>query len=403
MLKKIPLLFLLAVCAVPLLGSSLQEFSFKIVDAGTLFPIRDARVELIQGKTVTKCSADLIGNPSANVPFGAYRVMVTAPGYVPLDTLTVLNDDKPIRVFMLHKQVQADDHVKFSVNESGSVISLNIEDLHEPEPEEEPEEIKDTVVPVQATVIGKTTVVTPVVIPKTPVVEPDPKPEGNTVMRDKLVESFIDPAFNVWETDTAAAAELPATLEESLTEAEYVPNNIVFLVDRSASMALDGRFELLKKSILKLMVFLRPVDKISVVAYGSGVEVLFAGVEGSDVTAVKEGLKLLKPAGTSDIVSGLRKAYEIAQEEFIAGGSNLIILATDGDIAINGPSKVLIGKNLASGTRLSVFGIRNAPFTELSMRELAKLGAGDYLNMRKGRKVEQMLIDEIKDKSLIRK
>ena len=47
----------------------------------------------------------------------------------------------------------------------------------------------------------------------------------------------------------------------------YAANNIVFLIDVSLSMKREGRLDLLKASMLKLLTILRDIDQVSILNY----------------------------------------------------------------------------------------------------------------------------------------
>lgn len=397
----------------------MRKFTFKVVDGHTLTTLTNAEVTVIRGKNSRRCFPDMIGNPTCDLDTGKYRVQVHADGYKDLDTVFVIKADRDFCVLMMYKQTFEDRDVSFSVKESPGVISLNIEDLQRgnQDPEEEAEEetvavdLKDTMsasIEAAPDVVKKDTIKPKVEglkprefkqIPMPPA-PARPKPElVNSVMQPKREESIF------FEEDTTYADSMSAPIlpEDILNETEYLPNNIILLVDRSSSMAFEGRYTLLRRSVMKLVAHLRPVDKLSLIAYGSAAEILVQGVEGNDRKAIESGLRKLKPTGGSEYSKGLKLAYQVAQEEMITEGNNIIILATDGELVITSNTRSMISEGVVTGVKLSIFGIKNSESTERNMRQLVELGGGDYLNMRKASKVDQLLVDEIKNQSIIKK
>src|SRR5690606_30302799 len=120
--------------------------------------------------------------------------------------------------------------------------------------------------PILAVVPEEPEEIEPEVIPEEPVEEPE-EPEEPEEFEEIVLE--IEPEIPD-ETIAPMEEEVPEVPDPPITEpaAEvYVANNIVFVVDVSASMSLDGKLDLLKASMLELLDVLRPEDKISLVAF----------------------------------------------------------------------------------------------------------------------------------------
>ena len=74
---------------------------------------------------------------------------------------------------------------------------------------------------------------------------------------------------------------------QSLSVAKVPLANFVFLVDVSGSMDSDDKLPLLKKSLLTLVDYLNPKDRIAIVTYASGVRKVL------ESTPVSEAAKIL--------------------------------------------------------------------------------------------------------------
>ena len=79
----------------------------------------------------------------------------------------------------------------------------------------------------------------------------------------------------------------------------FAANNIVFIVDISASMNTKGKLDLLKMSMIELAKHLRKEDHVTLVAYSSKVNLLLENVSGSDQAQIIQQIKSLKAGGST--------------------------------------------------------------------------------------------------------
>ncbi|HEY1055649.1 MAG TPA: YfbK domain-containing protein, partial [Emticicia sp.] len=97
---------------------------------------------------------------------------------------------------------------------------------------------------------------------------------------------------------------------------------------------------------------------------------------------IKEALENLEAGGSTAGGEGIKLAYKISQENFIKGGNNRVILATDGDFNIGTSSeadlKTLIEHKRESGVYLSVLGFGMGNYKDNKMETLADKGNGNY-------------------------
>ncbi len=191
--------------------------------------------------------------------------------------------------------------------------------------------------------------------------------------------------------------------KEILDPNRYAPNNIVFLLDVSVSMKQQGRLDLLKTAMIELVNILRPIDKLSIVTYASETEVL---LEGMPVTTKEPFIKTiqdLSAGGYTAGAKGLKKAYDICLKHFIDQGNNQIFIATDGAFNLEKGDRDLINiaeKAARKNIKISVIGVKNEKWTEKSMKQLAEISGGTYIQIKNYRDAQTVLLEEIKKHSL---
>lgn len=176
-------------------------------------------------------------------------------------------------------------------------------------------------------------------------------------------------------------------------------NNLVFLIDVSGSMYSDDKLPLLQKSFAMLAENLTERDRVSIVTYAGYETVVLEGEPGNHTAKIVAALEDLEAGGSTAGEAGIRRAYAIAEENFIEGGNNRIILATDGDLNV-GASSVgelnrLVSKKRKSGVFLSVLGVGTGNLKDNKMETLADNGNGNYSYLDSIFEAKKVLVDEM--------
>lgn len=160
------------------------------------------------------------------------------------------------------------------------------------------------------------------------------------------------------------------------------PANLVFLVDVSGSMQSPDKLPLLKASLKLLVNELRPQDRITLVTYAGSTAVILPPTPGSERAAIASAIDALSAGGSTAGASGIELAYRAAQQAFIPGGINRILLATDGDFNVGVTDfrqlKGMVEEKRKSGVALTTLGFGTGNYNEHLMEQLADAGDGAY-------------------------
>lgn len=178
-------------------------------------------------------------------------------------------------------------------------------------------------------------------------------------------------------------------------EMEELPNsNLVFLIDVSGSMSANNKLPLLKRAFKMLVNELRPNDRVAIVVYAGSAGQVLESTPGNQKQKIIDALDRLQAGGSTAGGQGLKLAYKIANENFIDGCNNRIILATDGDfnVGVSSTSEMerLVEKERELGTFISVLGFGMGNIKDDKMETIANRGNGNYAyidNIREARKV----------------
>ncbi len=172
------------------------------------------------------------------------------------------------------------------------------------------------------------------------------------------------------------------------------PANLVFLIDVSGSMQSPDKLPLLKTAFKMLVNELRPQDRVAIAVYASAEGLALPSTAGKDKKAILAVLDQLEAGGCTAGAAGIQLAYKVARENFVKGGNNRVILATDGDfnVGVSSTSELIrmIEEKREQGIFLSVLGFGTGNLKDSRMEQLADKGNGNYAyidNISEARKV----------------
>ncbi|SFQ01667.1 vWA domain-containing protein [Enterovibrio norvegicus] len=167
-----------------------------------------------------------------------------------------------------------------------------------------------------------------------------------------------------------------------IPKAERKASNLVFLVDVSGSMAQPNKLPLLVQSLSMLTKELGENDTVSLVTYAGNASVVLKPTKGDNTQAILNALKSLNAGGGTYGESGIKLAYQQAQQGFIKGGVNRVILATDGDFNLGVTNmdelKDIITAERKKGVSLTTLGFGRGNYNDALMEQLANTGDGNH-------------------------
>lgn len=178
------------------------------------------------------------------------------------------------------------------------------------------------------------------------------------------------------------------------------PSNFVFLVDVSGSMEKEERLPLVQQSLMLVVNQLRHQDRIAIVSYAEKAVMVLDATPGDQKEIILSAINNLKAGGNTAGNDGLHLAYQIANRNFISGGNNRVIVATDGDFNVGASSEealvAQIEKRRSSGIFLTIFGFGVSEEDEKAMEQMANKGDGNYSLIHDFASAQKVCVDEMK-------
>lgn len=160
------------------------------------------------------------------------------------------------------------------------------------------------------------------------------------------------------------------------------PANLVFLVDVSGSMGEPRKLPLVKQGLRTLVEQLTSRDRVAIVTYAGASGLALESTPGDRRNEIIAAVARMESGGSTNGGAGIKLAYQVAEDNFIRGGTNRVVLATDGDfnVGVTGDEELvrLIEGEREKGVSLSVLGFGGGNLNDSMMEKLADHGNGNY-------------------------
>ena len=176
------------------------------------------------------------------------------------------------------------------------------------------------------------------------------------------------------------------------------PSNLVFLLDVSGSMNQPNKLPLVKSALKLLLNQLRTQDRVAIVTYAGHAGIALESTPITEKQKIINALDNLYAGGSTAGAQGIKTAYKIAKDNFIDGGNNRVILATDGDfnVGVNSADDLekLIEEKRKSDIFLSVLGFGTGNYKDHQMQVLANKGNGNHAYIDNMLEAQKILVNE---------
>ncbi len=181
--------------------------------------------------------------------------------------------------------------------------------------------------------------------------------------------------------------------------ADLPPGNLVFLIDVSGSMQDANKLPLVRSALRLLVDQLRPQDRVAIVAYAGNAGLVLPSTPGSEKGTIAEAIDRLEAGGSTAGGEGIVLAYKVAKKNFVEGGNNRVILATDGDfnvgVSSDGELERLIEEKRRARIFLTVLGFGTGNIKDSKMELLADKGNGNYAYIDTINEARKVLVQEL--------
>ncbi len=176
-------------------------------------------------------------------------------------------------------------------------------------------------------------------------------------------------------------------------------SNLVFLVDVSGSMQAENKLPLVKLGLNLLTQQMTESDRVAIVTYSDSAVQRLESTNGTNKQQITQVIDSLQAAGSTNGAAGIQLAYRAALDHFIDGGTNRVILCTDGDFNVGVSDDDQLVKMIQERARtkvfFSVFGFGMGNLKDGKLEKLADKGNGHYAYIDNQREAHKMFVDEL--------
>ena len=164
-------------------------------------------------------------------------------------------------------------------------------------------------------------------------------------------------------------------------------------------MSMPNKLPLLKQAFSLLVEQLDEDDRVAIVVYAGAAGLVLPSTPVSEKATILEALERLEAGGSTAGAAGIQLAYQTAQEHFIRGGNNRVILATDGAFNVGASSDGelirMIEKKREQGTFLTVLGFGQGNLQDAKMDQIADHGNGTYYYIDSELEAKKVFVREL--------
>ncbi len=175
--------------------------------------------------------------------------------------------------------------------------------------------------------------------------------------------------------------EAKAVASSAMRTTKRLPLNLSLVIDQSGSMAGE-KLVYAKQAAKHVIDQLSPEDYVSIVTYGTTVEVLATSNKVGDKMVLRNRIDAIQSIGSTNLSGGMMEGYAQVKSTFHSGYVNRVLMLSDGQANV-GITDIATLQNIArnqvnqNNITISTFGI-GLDFNENLMTSISEFGSGNY-------------------------
>jgi Mg-chelatase subunit ChlD len=175
-------------------------------------------------------------------------------------------------------------------------------------------------------------------------------------------------------------------------------NNLVFVLDVSASMKKDDKIKKLKTGVDNFLSSLDTNEIISVITFDASPKVLAQHLKSAKKNEIISAIDSLRTGGGTNVNVAIQRAYDLLDNAYIPGGNNRVIVVTDAGYQVSEHTRKIIeehAQNRQAGFSTLVFD--NIKYR--SLKQLCSNNRGTYNNINSNT-VDKALTAQAKERPI---
>jgi Ca-activated chloride channel family protein len=175
--------------------------------------------------------------------------------------------------------------------------------------------------------------------------------------------------------------------------------SLTFVIDTSGSMDMEGRLQLVKAALGRLVTRLRADDSVAIVAFNDTANVILNPTSAAEPQVILSAVNALQPGGSTNAQAGLELGYDLALLGHRAGAVDRVVMASDGvaNVGLTDADSILqrIDREVDAGVELVAVGVGMGNFNDVLLEQLADRGNGFYTYVNDALEAERVFGSEL--------
>ncbi|QDV47808.1 von Willebrand factor [Stieleria neptunia] len=188
-------------------------------------------------------------------------------------------------------------------------------------------------------------------------------------------------------------------IQAKVADADRPPSNLVFLLDVSGSMNRPNKLPLVVGGMKMLVEQLGENDSVAIVVYAGAAGLVLDATAGDRKKVIIDSLDRVRAGGATDGGHGIQLAYSIARDHFVDGGTNRVILCSDGDfnlgLADTDELIQVVENNAKRDIFLTVLGFGSDKHNDAVLDQIRNKGNGHYAFIDRPDQAHQVLVEQM--------
>lgn len=216
------------------------------------------------------------------------------------------------------------------------------------------------------------------------------------------------PALEIRPLRSSACVDAPITLDVLLkilpppvpAPSTRPPVHLGLVLDRSGSMASQGKMQAAREAAIFAIEQLLPTDLVSVTIYDSEVETIVPTTQALDKPGIIARIAEVTPRSSTALFAGWKAGADQVERILLPGGLNRVLLLSDGlaNVGVTDPNAIVAAVREAAGRGVATTALGvGKEYNEDLMEAIAAAGHGNYYFIESSVQLTDIFQTELSD------
>jgi len=175
--------------------------------------------------------------------------------------------------------------------------------------------------------------------------------------------------------------------------------HLILVVDASASMGQPDRLGLVQKALGLLVNKLSAADRVSLITCANEARLHMEATSAREREKIRRAIDAIQPAGSTNLLAGLKLGYAAARRAFAPKQINHVILCSDGVANVGQTEAEAVLKAVAAerkqGITITCVGVGYGSYNDAFLETLANRGDGSYVFLDSAGEAQRVFVEQL--------